>query len=100
MSHPGRPRRVDPGTGAAGHRTWPQHFSWDLVEAELDLANVLLDVADRQVRSSDNSAYRRACEIHDGIVRALASDDTLSPNDSTAIEALRLRLDRYLTPAV
>lgn len=99
MSHPGRPRRVDSEPGAAGHRAWPQHFSWDLVEAELDLANVLLDVADRQARSRENSAYRRAREIHEGIVQALAGNDPPAPNDSTPIEALRLRLDRYLHEA-
>jgi hypothetical protein len=99
MSHPGRPRRVDADSGAPGHRAWPQQFSWDLVEAELDLANVLLDVADRQARSPENSAYRRAREIHDGIVQALAGNDPLAPNDPTPIEALRLRLARYLDEA-
>lgn len=100
MSHPGRPKRVDSNSTATGRRAWPENFSWDLVEAELDLANVLLDVADHQQRSPDNSAYRRAREIHEGIVEALAGSEVTGPDDSrVSIEALKLRLDRYLDEA-
>jgi hypothetical protein len=78
----------------AAARVWPEHFSWALVEAELDLANVLMDVADHQQRSPTNSGYRRARQIHDAIVGALG-EETAEAN--VQIEALKRRLEQYVS---
>lgn len=94
MTGPGRPRRDESASQSlATVRAWPEHFSWALVEAELDLANVLLDVADHQQRSPTNSGYRRARQIHDAIVRALG-EETAEANEQ--IEALKRRLEQYV----
>jgi hypothetical protein len=93
MTGPGRPRRdesASPSLGAA--RAWPEQFSWALVEAELDLANVLMDVADHQQRSHTNSGYCRARQIHQAIVGALG-EETAEANEQ--IEALKRRLELY-----
>ncbi len=97
MTGPGRPRR-EAESNAVASRPWPQQFSRDLVDAELDLAHVLLDVAEHQERSATNRGYCRALQIYEVMVQALDeaspswSDDTDAP-----IQALRVRLDRYAT---
>lgn len=94
MTGPGRPRRDESASPSlTAPRAWPEHFSWALVEAELDLANVLLDVADHQQRSPTNSGYRRARQIHEAIIGALG-EETADADEH--IEALKRRLERYV----
>jgi hypothetical protein len=94
MTGPGRPRRDESASQSlTAARVWPEQFSWALVEAELDLANVLMDVANHQQRSPANSGYRRARQIYEAIVGALG-EETADAN--AQIEALKLRLEQYV----
>ncbi|HEY6642806.1 hypothetical protein [Povalibacter sp.] len=82
-------------------RHWPDRFSADLIDAELDLANVLMDVAEHQERTTTNSGYRRARQIHEGLVNALGETIGSWPGNAEGrIALLHQRLERFIAEIV